>query len=240
MRLDKFLAETGFGTRTEVKKIIRSGVVCVNNAMVSSPETHINPAADSITINGEKIIYREFIYLMLNKPQGYISATWDRHLATVIDLLPDEYRIFEPFPVGRLDIDTEGLLILTNDGKLSHLLLSPKKHVPKTYFAVLDKPAEASDISAFEAGVVLDDGYKTLPAHLKICENNPAEVEITISEGKFHQVKRMFEAVGKTVTFLKRIKMNNLPLDNTLPLGKLRELTDDELNLLKGLQEDNL
>ncbi len=234
MRLDKFLVESGLGSRSEVKKIIKAGTVFVNNIMATKPETHIDAEHDSVLFNGQKIIYRKFIYLMLNKPQNYISATWDRHLPTVIDLLPKEYAHFQPFPVGRLDIDTEGLLILTNDGKLSHDLLSPKKHVPKTYFAILDKEADLSDVSAFKNGVVIDDGYKTLPAELKIFENNPKHIEITISEGKFHQIKRMFEAVGKTVTYLKRIKMNRLILDDSLKLGEMRELSDEELMLLKN------
>lgn len=234
MRLDKFLADTGHGTRTDVKKLIRSGKVSVNGQVVSSPDRHIEPESDTVSVCGNKVFYREFIYLMLNKPQNYISATWDRKLPTVIDLLPQKYRIFDPFPVGRLDIDTEGLLILTNDGKLSHELLSPKKHVPKTYFAILDNPASASDISAFASGIILDDGYKTLPAHLVISEN-PVEVKLTISEGKFHQVKRMFDAVGKKVIYLKRIKMNNLALDSSLSLGEFKELSEEELKLLKGL-----
>ncbi len=235
MRLDKLLAEMGHGTRTEVKKLIRSGIVRINGMVITAPDTHIDPNSDSIFVAEKQIIYREFIYLMLNKPQGFISATWDKKLPTVIDLLPEEYRSYELFPIGRLDIDTEGLLILTNDGKLSHELLSPKKHVPKTYFAVLDKAAEPSDASAFKSGVVLDDGYKTLPAQLKISENNPKEIELIISEGKFHQVKRMFEAVGKKVVYLKRIKMNKLSLDNSLSLGDIRELSEEELTLLKAL-----
>ncbi len=235
MRLDKFLAETGHGTRNDVKKLIRSGKVSVNGLTSSSPDMHILPESDTISVCGSEVFYREFIYLMLNKPQNYISATWDKKLPTVIDLLPEKYRIFDPFPVGRLDIDTEGLLILTNDGKLSHALLSPKKHVPKTYFAILDSPALASDISAFASGIVLNDGYKTLPAHLEISEETPNEVELTISEGKFHQVKRMFDAVGKKVIYLKRIKMNNLALDPSLSLGEVKELSEEELILLKGV-----
>lgn len=234
MRLDKLLAETGHGTRTEVKKLIRSGKVRVNNLVITSPDTHVDPSSDTVFACEKQVVYREFIYLMLNKPQGVISATWDKKLPTVIDLLPEEYQSYELFPIGRLDIDTEGLLILTNDGKLSHDLLSPKKHVPKTYFAVLDKAAHPSDISAFKSGVILEDGYKTLPAQLKIYEN-PEEIELTISEGKFHQVKRMFEAVGKKVVYLKRLKMNNLALDPSLSLGEVRELSEEELSLLKGL-----
>lgn len=232
MRLDRFLAETGFGTRTEVKKIIRTGVVTVNNVPAIKPDIHIDCEKDTVCINGEAVIYRKFIYLMMNKPAGYVSATWDKKLPTVLDLVPEEYLHFEPFPVGRLDIDTEGLLVLTNDGALSHRLLSPKSHVPKTYIAKTDIKATNDDINIFKNGVTLDDGYTTMPAELKIIQNGVCNAEITIQEGKFHQIKRMFESVGKKVLYLKRIKMNELILDETLDLGEVRELTEHELLLL--------
>lgn len=233
MRLDRFLAECGLGTRTEVKKIIRAGAVTVNGKCVSKGDVHVEPQTDEVMAFGNVIEYREFIYLMLNKPQGYISATRDGRTPTVMDLVPEEYLHFEPFPVGRLDIDTEGLLLLTNDGNLAHNLLSPKKHIPKTYVAEVLKPVIKEDIYSFSQGVVLDDGYKTLPAELKILsQSEPYMAEITISEGKFHQVKRMFEAIGNKVLYLKRVKMNRLCLDESLELGEVREVTEEELSLL--------
>ncbi|MBQ9756812.1 MAG: rRNA pseudouridine synthase [Clostridia bacterium] len=234
MRLDRFLAECGLGTRNEVKKIIRSGAVTLNGQVTKSADAAVVPTTDSVAVLGREMIYREFIYLMLNKPGGYISATRDGKTPTVLDLLPDEYRHFEPFPVGRLDIDTEGLLILTNDGDLAHRLLSPKKHVPKTYIAQIEKPVKTEDVDAFSRGVVLDDGYKTLPAKLaSLSDTEPYFAEVVISEGKFHQVKRMFEAAGNKVLYLKRTKMNYLALDEKLELGHIRELTDAELELLQ-------
>lgn len=233
MRLDRFLADAGIGTRNEVKKIIRSGRITADDKTVTKPETHIDCEKSIVCIDGQKIEYRKFIYLILNKPQGYISATWDKRLPTVVDLLPAEYRHFEPFPVGRLDIDTEGLLILTNDGALSHRLLSPKKHVPKKYFMHTEKPFTDSDIAAFGSGLTLDDGFHTLPAELSVLSlSEPYSAQVTIFEGKFHQVKRMAEAVGNRVTYLQRIEMNGLCLDSELQLGEMRELTAAELVLL--------
>ncbi len=232
MRLDRFLAETGFGTRSEVKKIIRSGAVSVNNAAVSKPDIHVDCERDIVCVNGEKVEYKEFIYLMMNKPAGYVSATWDKKLPTVLDLVPEEYLHFEPFPVGRLDIDTEGLLVLTNDGALSHRLLSPKSHVPKTYIAQIDSAVTDEDIAEFKKGITLDDGYTTMPSKLRTTADGICNAEIIIQEGKFHQIKRMFEAVGKRVLYLKRIKMNALRLDESLSPGEVRELTGQELALL--------
>ncbi len=233
MRLDRFLAECGIGTRTEVKKLIRSGAVSVNGEKIAKGDVHIAEETDVVAVWGESVVYKKFVYLMLNKPQGYISSTRDGKMPTVMELVPDEYRHFETFPVGRLDIDTEGFLLLTNDGDLAHRLLSPKKHIPKTYVALLEKCVTDEDIKAFEKGVILDDGYETMPAKLKaLTKEAPYYGEIIINEGKFHQVKRMFEAVGNRVIFLKRTKMNNLSLDESLPLGAIRELTDDEMALL--------
>ncbi len=233
MRLDRFLAECGLGTRTEVKKLIRSGAVSVNGKAVTKGDLHVDPNTDIITAFGQEAVYREFVYLMLNKPQGYISATRDGRTPTVMALVPEEYLHFEPFPVGRLDIDTEGLLLLTNDGDLAHRLLSPKKHIPKTYVAQLEKEICDTDIAAFKRGVTLDDGYKTLPAELRtLSVDDGFWAEIVIHEGKFHQVKRMFEAVGNRVLYLKRTKMNCLSLDEELPLGQARELTEEEMKLL--------
>ncbi|KIL36266.1 RNA pseudouridine synthase [Gordoniibacillus kamchatkensis] len=238
LRLDKLLAHMGFGTRSELKKLAKSGAIQVNGQTVKDSGLQVDPAADRISVDGEPVQYREFIYLMLHKPPGFVSATEDARDRTVLELLSDHYRHFAPFPVGRLDKDTEGLLLLTNDGKLAHNLLSPRKHVPKTYIARVEGAVGADDVRAFAAGVTLDDGYVTLPAELRI-EQSAAEsadglshIELTITEGKFHQVKRMFEAVGKKVKYLKRITMGPLRLDPDLPLGECRELTGDELEAL--------
>lgn len=233
MRIDKMLANLGFGSRKEVKKLLKDGSVKINEKVVKDAKEHVNPDIDTVTLNGEVIEYKEFIYLMMNKPPGVISATEDQHDKTVVDLLEIEDAVFSPFPVGRLDKDTEGLLLLTNDGQLSHRLLSPKKHVPKTYFAVIDREVTEEDVEAFKQGVTLDDGYHTKPGELKILKSGlHSDIELTITEGKFHQVKRMFEAVGKRVVYLKRLSMGPLMLDETLELGEYRELTDEEIQSL--------
>lgn len=237
-RLDKLLSHSGFGTRSEIKQLVKRGSVQVNGKPAKDSGLQVDPAADEITVDGEAVNYREHVYLMLNKPQGVISATEDFRDRTVLDLLDESYRHFELFPVGRLDKDTEGLLLLTNDGKLAHELLSPKKHVPKTYYAKVEGRVSEADQRAFRAGVRLDDGYVTMPAELRILsEENPSagdlsEIELTIMEGKFHQVKRMFEAVGKRVVFLKRLRMGGLTLDESLSAGDYRELTERELQEL--------
>lgn len=234
MRLDKMLANSGFGTRKEVKKLLKTGVVKVDGNVVKDAKVHVDPEVQEVTVHEDIVEYREFIYLMMHKPPGLLSATEDYRQETVVDILQEEDKMFEPFPVGRLDKDTEGLLILTNDGQLAHQLLSPKKHVPKTYYAKIDGEVTVEDIEAFKRGVTLDDGYETLPAELKILEaGSESQIEITIVEGKFHQVKRMFQAVGKTVTYLKRLSMGELKLDEDLELGEYRELTDEELELLQ-------
>lgn len=231
-RLDKVLSNMGIGSRKEVKSLVKAGEVTVNGKAVKDSGMQVDPYGDVIQVCGQQVEYREFIYLMLNKPAGFVSATEDKYLRTVAELVPPEYAHFEPFPVGRLDIDTEGLLLMTNDGQLAHRLLSPKYKVPKLYFAQLNVEAEESDIAEFEKGVVLDDGYKTLPAELEI--TGPGEVLVTIHEGKFHQVKRMFEAVGKEVIYLKRLSMGGLTLDEDLELGQIRELTPEEMDILEG------
>ncbi|EQG03575.1 pseudouridine synthase family protein, partial [Clostridioides difficile 840] len=226
-RIDKILSNLGYGSRSEIKKYCKQGSVVVNGSEVSNPGTQVDTENDEILFNGEEVIYREYIYLMMNKPDGYISATTDKYDPTVLDLIDLSYLAFEPFPVGRLDKDTEGLLVLTNDGKLSHRVLSPKKHVPKTYYAKIDGVVTEEDVEAFLEGVVLDDGYKTMPSQLNILKSDDeSEIELTIHEGKFHQVKRMFESVGKKVVYLKRLSMGNLKLDESLELGEYRELTD--------------
>lgn len=234
-RLDKILANLGYGTRKELKKIVRNGIVEVNGVVAKDSAMQVNPEKDKIVINGEEIYYREFIYLMMNKPDGVISATYDNRDETVVDLLEVEHQVFEPFPVGRLDKDTVGLLLLTNDGELNHRLISPKWKVDKVYFAKIDKEVTEADIKAFQKGITLDDGYVCKEAKLEIqsASEEGSEVLVTIQEGKFHQVKRMFESVGKKVTYLKRLSMGKLKLDESLELGEYRELTEEEIRLIE-------
>ena len=230
-RLDKLLGNFGFGTRKEVRLIIKDKGITVDGVMAVDPGMHVNPETQDIYINGEKLNYKEFIYIMMNKPGGVVSATEDSKEKTVIDILPDEYAVFNPAPVGRLDKDTVGLLLLTNNGQIAHKLLSPKKHVPKVYFAKIQGTVTVKDIEQFKKGVVLDDGYKTLPSNLRIIEQGEVStIEIEIYEGKYHQVKRMFEAVGKNVESLMRVSMGPLKLDDSLKLGESRELTQVELS----------
>jgi 16S rRNA pseudouridine516 synthase len=237
LRIDKMLANLGYGSRKEVKQLLKSGAVMIDDIVVKDAKQQVDPTIQTVTLNGEVIEYKEYIYLLMNKPPGVLSATEDNVDETVIDLLEIEDQVYEPFPVGRLDKDTEGLLLITNDGQLAHRLLSPKKHVPKTYFAVIDREVTDEDVRAFSEGVVLDDGYKTKPGKLKILKSGThSDVELTITEGKFHQVKRMFEAVGKRVIYLQRISMGPLVLDETLEPGEYRELTDEEIELLKNDQ----
>lgn len=240
MRLDKLLAHTGFGTRKEVKKIIKDGYIEVNGDVVKNAGLKVDPDADDVRIGGERIYYEEFVYFMLNKPAGVISATEDYIHDTVLDLLEPADVVQEPHPVGRLDIDTEGLLILTNDGQLTHQLTSPKKEVDKEYYAIITGIVTEKDIVAFEEGLMIEDedgDFKSLPAKLEILdldeEDNTSEIKVTVQEGKFHQVKRMFKAVGKQVFYLKRLRMHTLELDESLPLGEYRRLTNEELELLK-------
>lgn len=233
MRLDKYLADCGVGSRSDIKKLIRSGVVRVVGIPAPKPETRIEPDEAEVFVNGVKVEYKEFVYLMLNKPQGYLSSTRDGRQPIVLDLVPEEYAHYDLFPAGRLDIDTEGLCLLTNDGQLAHRILSPAHHIPKTYYVELEVPVEDSVIEEFSNGVDLDDGYHTMPAELKIFEDRTS-CEITITEGKFHQIKRMFQATGNKVAYLKRIKMNKLSLDESLELGEMRELSEEEVALLES------
>jgi len=234
MRLDKFLSHMGFGTRKEVKILIKSKAIQVNEAIVKDSSMHVDELKDTVTVYGDIVKYKEFIYLMMNKPPGVISATEDSRDQTVIDLLDDDVRHFEPYPVGRLDKDTVGLLLLTNDGALTHRLLSPNKDVPKVYYAKVEGVVDESDITAFSNGVILDDGYHTKPGILNILKSGPiSEIELSITEGKFHQVKRMFEAVGKMVVYLKRVSMGALVLDEALSEGSYRELTEEEFDQIQ-------
>lgn len=232
MRLDKLLSHTGFGSRKEVKPLLKSGAVVVNGTIQKDSKMQVNPDKDEITVHGTPVVYQEFVYFMLHKPQNVVSATEDNVSETVIDLLAQEDTLTNPFPVGRLDKDTEGLLIITNDGTLAHNLLSPKKHIDKTYYAKIDGEVLLEDVKAFAEGITLDDGYICKPARLEII--NPNEIKVTIQEGKFHQVKRMFAARGKTVSYLKRISMGQLQLDESLELGEYRPLTETELAILQN------
>lgn len=239
MRIDKILSNMGYGSRKEVKALLKQGVVKVGDNIVKSPKEHVDIENEVVTVNGDVVEYKEFVYIMMNKPPGVISATEDSEHETVIGLLEYEDIIFDPFPVGRLDKDTEGLLLITNDGHLAHQLLSPKKHVPKKYYATIDGVVTEDDIKAFEKGVILDDGYETKPGYLTILmSGEESEIELVIMEGKFHQVKRMFESVGKKVTYLKRLEMGPLKLDEDLELGEYRELTEEEIELLKSVHEE--
>ena len=234
MRVDKLLSNVGVASRAELKKYCKQGLISVNGKVINNPGVQVDSESDDIRFNGEKIVYREFVYIMLNKPDGYISATFDKYDPIVLDLIDQSYLVFEPFQVGRLDKDTEGLLVLTNDGQLAHRVLSPKKHVPKTYYAKIQGKVTEEDILAFEKGVILDDGYETMPSQLKILKSDDmSEIELTIHEGKFHQVKRMFESVGKKVVYLKRLSMGKLKLDESLGLGEYRELTEEEVKLIE-------
>lgn len=229
LRLDKFLSECGVGTRSTVKDFIKKGLVTVDGTAVRRPETKVDPLQAEVAVSGKTVCYEKYVYYVLHKPAGVVSATKDNTCRTVMDLLKKEGRD-DLFPVGRLDKDTEGLLILTNDGQLSHDLLSPRKHVAKTYYARLDKPADEHTVHAFREGVDIGDEKRTLPAELTILpDTGGTETELTIQEGRFHQVKRMFESCGIHVEYLRRIRMGGLLLPQDLEKGTYRRLTDDEL-----------
>ncbi|MCD8027325.1 MAG: rRNA pseudouridine synthase [Erysipelotrichaceae bacterium] len=234
MRLDKLLAHCDYGSRKTVKSYIRQGLVCVNGTVIKKDDYHVDGFHDKIMIDGEYVHYEKYIYYMLNKPAGYISATHDDYYPTVVDLIDDYYRD-DLFPIGRLDIDTEGLLILSNDGKLAHELLSPKKHCPKVYFAKINGIVDEKDIDKFLQGIKLED-FTCQSSKLKILNVDDciSEVTVEIYEGKFHQVKRMFHFINKEVIYLKRIQMNNLELDKYLKIGEYRRLTDEELDRLRN------
>ena len=226
MRLDKFLTEMGLGTRSEVKKILKTKQITVNGEIVTKPETKVAPENDQIS-------YFEYEYYLFYKPAGCVTATEDQLHKTVMDYLTDTVRS-DLFPVGRLDIDTEGLLLITNDGALAHDLLSPAKHVEKTYYAVIDGVVTEKDVNSFENGVDIGEEKLTKPGKLRILKSEPeSEIELTITEGRFHQVKRMFEAVGKKVLYLKRISMGPLQLTDDLKPGEYRPLTEEEITALK-------
>lgn len=225
-RLDKIISATGKYSRREVKDLVRQGRVSINGVLAASPEQKIDPAATELLVDGVSIGYERFTYLMLYKPAGVLSAVEDRHQKTVLDLLPQELQRRGLSPVGRLDKDTEGLLLLTNDGELTHRLLSPKYHVDKVYYARVDGCLEEKDVDAFAQGIVLSD-FECLPAGLEILSEN--ECLVTLHEGKFHQVKRMLASRGKPVIYLKRLRMGLLTLDKTLKPGEFRPLKDGEV-----------
>ena len=232
LRLDKYLSEMGIGTRTQVKTYIRKGRVALNGNVVKSSDTKVDSTKDMVFFDQEQIHYVSYEYYMLNKPQGVVSATTDNTCKTVIDLIETSKRK-DLFPVGRLDKDTEGLLLITNDGDLAHRLLSPKKQVGKEYYAEVKGIVTEDDIVAFKEGVWLEEDFKTLPSELTILEKGAiSKITLVIYEGKFHQVKRMFESVGKEVVYLKRLSMGKLELDPLLKVGEYRELSEKELLLL--------
>ncbi|MGM9886865.1 MAG: pseudouridine synthase [Lactococcus sp.] len=241
MRLDKFLAEAGLGSRSEVKVLLKKGKVTVAGLVIKDGRFQVDKNSTEVAFEGEPLIYQEYYYYLLNKPQGVVSATKDNLDSTVVDLLAAEDFRSDIFPVGRLDKNTEGLLILTNDGALGHDLTQPKKHVEKEYFAHIDGEVTAEIVQRFADGLTLKNGEKVKPGEVfveKTMESQTqsgmmSEIRIIIHEGKFHQVKRMFEAVGMYVLYLKRIRMGNLQLDADLALGQYRTLTENEIESLK-------
>ncbi|WP_059103756.1 pseudouridine synthase [Shouchella shacheensis] len=229
MRVDKLLASTSEASRKDVKQWLKQGFVTVDGVVVKEGKRHVDPSAQVVELRGQHINYQKFVYLMLNKPKGVVSATEDNLHQTVIDLVKDNWGHKQLFPVGRLDKDTEGLLLLTNDGSYSHRLMAPKKHVPKRYAAVIEGRVTDEDVARFKEGVVLEDGYVTKPGHLEIVSQGETSfVYVIISEGKFHQVKRMFATVDKRVVQLKRESIGDLQLDAALGSGEYRELSEEE------------
>lgn len=229
MRLDKYLVHVGLGSRTQVKQFVKLGKITVNGVIVKKSDMSVDEVKDCIMYDNDKLVYTKFVYYMMNKPSGVVSATTDNRDKTVLDLMTITAK--DVFPVGRLDKDTTGLLLLTNDGQLAHDLLSPKKHVDKVYIATVEQPLSAQTIQAFKDGITLADGFVCQSADLVIIDDTTAKV--TIREGKFHQVKRMFLACQNRVTTLKRIQMGNLTLDESLALGEYRPLSSKELESLK-------
>ena len=230
MRIDKYLADCGIGTRSEVKKFIKAKQITVNGEVVVKPEQKIDENVDKVSFKGQTITYEKYVYYLLHKPAGCVTAKQDNVHKTVMEYFPEDIRAKDIAPVGRLDLDTEGLLLFTNDGPLTHHLLSPTHHIPKTYYAILDKEVPESAVEQFKEGVDIGDDKPTLPAELVVLSEK--EAELTIHEGRFHQVKRMFEAVGCTVTYLKRLSMGALTLGD-LQKGEYRKLTEEEVQALQ-------
>ncbi len=237
IRLDKYLADMNIGTRAKVKEYIKKGKVQINGQVQKKPEVKVNIYEDEIVVDGKQVKYISYEYYMLHKPKGVVSATQDKKDMTVVDLIFGKNRK-DLFPVGRLDKDTEGLLLITNDGELAHKLLSPKKHIEKTYFARVQGKVTMEDVQKFRDGIDIGEEKLTLPAKLSILEEGAvSQVEVTIVEGKFHQVKRMFAAIGKPVLYLKRLSMGPLTLDENLKKGEYRPLTEKEKSLLGCAKE---
>ncbi|MBO6047748.1 MAG: rRNA pseudouridine synthase [Erysipelotrichaceae bacterium] len=226
MRIDKLLAHAGYGTRNDVKKLLKSGVVTLNGQIIKSAKQQVDENKDLIKVDQEEVVFTQNVYYMLNKPQGYVSATTDLLHPVVTDLIDD---VHELFPVGRLDIDTEGLLLLTNDGQFAHHLTSPRHHIDKIYEAIIDQEIDDSDINAFKEGIELED-FTCQSADLKVIDADKNLVQVTIQEGKYHQVKRMFQSRGKEVLYLRRIQIGPLKLDSNLASGEYRLLTSTEIN----------
>lgn len=237
IRLDKFISEMSGWTRSEVKKIVRTGSVTVDGNEVKKPETKIDEKLSIVSVDGRQIKYNKYEYYMLNKPKGFVSATTDREHKTVVDIISSSEKK-DLFPVGRLDIDTEGLLLITNDGELAHRLLAPKNHVEKTYYVEVSGILDDVDVDAVEKGLDIGEEKNTIPAKMEILktdiQNNISSCYLTIHEGKFHQVKRMMKKLGKTVTYLKRVSMGSLILDSKLKKGNYRKLTEQEIIELKN------
>ncbi len=233
MRLDKYLADCGAGTRKEGKAAIRGGRVQVDGVVVTDPAAKISEESAHVTLDGRPLLYEPFVYLMLNKPKGCVSATDDARYQTVLDFVPDAYAHRNLFPAGRLDLDTEGFVLLTDDGAFAHEILSPKKHVPKRYYVEVDGQLDASDIEAFAQGIFIDGGYQTMPASLTILNAKNA-AEVVIREGKYHQIKQMFQKRGKPVRYLKRLSIGALTLDPALLPGEIKKLTKEEINCING------
>jgi 16S rRNA pseudouridine516 synthase len=232
-RLDKILSTMGYGSRKQVKELVKSGSVTVDGEVIKDSSIHVDTNVQNVYVNGEKIEYKEYVYIMMNKPRGVISATEDDFgHETVIDLLDDRYQGYKLSCAGRLDIDTEGLMIISNDGQLVHSIISPKKQVVKKYYCIVENVITDKDMREFEKGVVLADGYKCLPARLEKISDKEAFVYIT--EGKFHQIKRMFYARRNNVRYLKRVQIGGLELDAELDTGEYRELLEDEIKKIFG------
>ena len=232
MRIDKFLSNMGISTRTESSKAARAGLILVNGAAVKKADAHIDPEKDEIIFCGRKIGYRKYTYILMNKPDGVVSATEDGKDKTVIDLLPEELQRLNLFPCGRLDKHTVGLVMLTDDGELAHRLLSPKHHVKKKYFFESKFPLTEDEISYLEKGATLEDGYITKPSEIELLEDGKSGY-ITLVEGKYHQIKRMLESVNNKITYLERITFGPLALDENLARGQWRFLTDEEIKKLE-------
>lgn len=232
MRLDKFLGITGMSSRSEAKKIIRSGGVTINGKVANSAETKIDPDIDEIVFCGKKVVYRKYTYILMNKPEGVVSATEDGRDRTVLDLLPSDMRKTDLFPCGRLDKNTVGLVLITDNGALAHRLLAPKTHVEKEYYFRSKFPITAEEAKRFENGLILEDGYETKPAKIVLNATGDSGT-ITLIEGKYHQIKRMLEALENKITYLERIRFGNLTLDETLSRGEWRYLTEEEIAVLE-------